>query len=202
MLKPFSLWKTFNHWCVRWNVYSRAYHLRWGIPNPFWFITIYTRGSLFKNNAITAFKYMSRGTILDIGTGSGRQPSLLVEMAPNITAVGVDIQPILIHDAQQRTRQKKNYDRISFLLADVQALPFANQSFDMVTSTMSLHQWPDRRKGVIEIRRVLKDKGIAVILVGNGFVRKAELEAIFEDVGFKDIQIAQKDMVLQIIGQK
>ncbi|MFH1474462.1 MAG: class I SAM-dependent methyltransferase, partial [Chloroflexota bacterium] len=47
-------------------------------------------------------------------------------------------------------------DRLSFVVGDVVALPFPDASFDLVTSSFSVHHWPDAAAGFAEIRRVLR----------------------------------------------
>jgi ubiquinone/menaquinone biosynthesis C-methylase UbiE len=54
-------------------------------------------------------------------------------------------------------------DRLRFEVADAGALPFADGQFDLVVSTMSLHHWPDPRRGLAEVRRVLRPAGRASI---------------------------------------
>ncbi len=43
------------------------------------------------------------------------------------------------------------------------ALPFANASFDLVTSTVSFHHWNDQRAGLAEAGRVLASGGVFVL---------------------------------------
>ena len=54
-------------------------------------------------------------------------------------------------------------------VADGERLPFPTDSFDYVTCIGSLEHFPDMRRGVQEIARVLKTDGLACILVPNTY---------------------------------
>jgi ubiquinone/menaquinone biosynthesis C-methylase UbiE len=53
--------------------------------------------------------------------------------------------------------------RPSFLVGDVAALAFPDQSFDLVVSTLSMHHWADPAAGLAEIGRVLRQGARALI---------------------------------------
>ncbi len=148
MPNPSHIWQGFCSQLARWKTYTRAY-----TNNPDWPVIVWLREPLFKTTAAVACKYLASGTVLDIGTGPGRLPVLLAEMAPNVKCVGVDLEFILLHDAVKGASNRRCNDRVSFLMAAVQALPFVDQSFDMILSTMSLHQWRQRAEGVSRASR-------------------------------------------------
>lgn len=172
MLKLFDVWEVVHKFYLKWNVYNRVY------LSPEWPLILHDREPLFKTTGIALCQYLAHGSILDVGTGTGRLPLLLAEMAPNITCFGVDVEPVLIHDAQQGANRKGRNNRIAFLLADAHALPFADRSFDVVISMMSLYQWHDRQKGVEEVHRVLKDEGFAQILVGRRYIYPGKVDTV------------------------
>lgn len=212
MLKPRSIWKTIHSQWARYNAYRRAYS-----NSPDWPLILWLRKQLFKSTAVTSCQYLAQGTVLDIGTGPGSLPRLLAEIAPNIRVIGIDIERALLQDARKDVLRNQAQDRVSFLLADADALPFLDGSFDMVVSIASLHLWHDRQKGITESYRALKHGGIALMLVGRqriypgkisllDFITKGSakyLKSIFETAGFKDIQIANPDFsLLRIVGRK
>ena len=51
-------------------------------------------------------------------------------------------------------------DQVTTQLADVEALPFEDQSFDLVVSFTGLHCFPDPARAVVEMARVLKLGGV------------------------------------------
>jgi len=103
------------------------------------------------------------GKILDVGCGPGRLAIHLVQETPGVIVTGVDISPDMIALARRRAQESDLTDRLDFQVADVGALPFPDNAFDLVVSTLSLHHWPDPVRGLAEIRRVLKPTGQAYI---------------------------------------
>lgn len=182
-----------------------------------WPLVLSLRKQLFRRTATESCQYLAQGTVLDIGTGPGTLPRLLAEIAPNTRVIGLDIERALLQDAREDVHGKEAYDRISFVLAGADALPFSDGSFDMVLSIASLHLWPDHQKGITESYRVLKHGGIALMLVGRqriypgrirllGLVTKGSakyMEFVFETAGFKEIQIAGCEFGwLRVVGRK
>ncbi|MGF6849331.1 ubiquinone/menaquinone biosynthesis C-methylase UbiE [Chitinophaga sp. W3I9] len=95
-------------------------------------------------------------SILEIASGSGRLTKHLRENFPASTRItATDINPDMLELAQQQL----NHSAITFQLADAQALPFADQSFDLVVNQFGLMFLPDKQGGVNEAFRVLKPGG-------------------------------------------
>jgi len=105
----------------------------------------------------------SSGQVLDVGCGPGRLAVHLARQAPGLTVTGIDISSDMIELARRRAEVSNLSDRVHFQVADVGALPFPDNQFDLVVSTLSLHHWPDPVRGLVEIRRVLKPAGQACI---------------------------------------
>ena len=51
------------------------------------------------------------------------------------------------------------YDKIEYQVIDIQNIPFEDDSFDIVIANMMLYHVPDLKKGLSEVRRVLKNGG-------------------------------------------
>lgn len=95
--------------------------------------------------------------VLDVGTGPG---VLLVELAalrPDLRLTGVDLSADMISSAQRNLRQVA--DRATAQVANVTSLPFADDSFDLVVSSLSLHHWDEPEAAVPELARVLRPGG-------------------------------------------
>jgi SAM-dependent methyltransferase len=103
------------------------------------------------------------GDVLDIGSGPGVLAVELGHLAPSIRITGVDIDPAMVARASSRAARSGLDGRISFQAGDVAGLPFPDASFDVVTSTFSVHHWTDAPAGFAEIRRVLRPGGWAII---------------------------------------
>jgi len=95
--------------------------------------------------------------VLDVGTGPG---VLLVELAkrrPDLALTGVDLSADMITAA---TRNLAPYgDRAQASVGDVTHLPFADRSFDLIVSSLSLHHWDDPEAAAPELARVLRPGG-------------------------------------------
>lgn len=81
----------------------------------------------------------SDATLLDVGTGNGDLLSDLCGSKKRHTHhVGVDLHPQIVRVAERRGR---TMDSVSVLRADALHLPFADNSFDAVVSTLMLHHF-------------------------------------------------------------
>jgi len=103
------------------------------------------------------------GNVLEVGSGPGRLAVQLAREAPGMTVTGVDISDAMVERAARRAAGAGLSERVRFEVGDVGALPLADQEFDGVMSTLSLHHWPDPARGLAEIYRVLKPDGEARI---------------------------------------
>jgi ubiquinone/menaquinone biosynthesis C-methylase UbiE len=100
------------------------------------------------------------GTALEIGGGSGAMAEQLLESHPHLRITVVDIDPAMTATAQQRLRRFG--DRAASLTADVSALPYPDQSFDLVLSWLMLHHTITWEDALAEARRVLRAGGTLV----------------------------------------
>jgi SAM-dependent methyltransferase len=111
--------------------------------------------------AVLDFLGEGPGTILDIGTGSGRLVLALEERG--WTAWGIDGSPAMVELA--RARVPEAAERL--LEARAEQLPFEDGTFDAVAS-MGVISWAHDRPAIVtEIARVLRPGGRAVLTVGN-----------------------------------
>ena len=90
--------------------------------------------------------------ILDLATGSADQPIALVEMARRlgikVRIIALDINLKMLKYAQRKT---VNYPEIILLQGNIHALPFGNNSFDLVVNSLSLHHF-ERNEAVNILR--------------------------------------------------
>ena len=64
-------------------------------------------------------------------------------------------------------RSKLRSDNIEFKVGDVEELPYENETFDIITCAHSFHHYPDQRKAVSEMHRILKDDGMLMVIDGS-----------------------------------
>jgi ubiquinone/menaquinone biosynthesis methyltransferase len=111
---------------------------------------------------------------LDLATGTGDIAFAVRERGARV--VGLDVTRRMIELARAKTSKKGP----SFLVGDMVALPFAADSFDLVTTGYGLRNVPDLAAAIDEIRRVLKPGGQALSLdfdrPANALVRALYLQ--------------------------
>lgn len=108
--------------------------------------------------------HMNRGALLDIGTGPGYLPIEIARRAPELKVVGIDSSKTLVRMAREKAERAGLSDRVHFIKGDGNRLRFADNSWDMVISTGSLHAWKHPVRVINECYRVLKAGGEAWIL--------------------------------------
>jgi ubiquinone/menaquinone biosynthesis C-methylase UbiE len=105
-------------------------------------------------------------TIVDLGCGPGEVLMRVAALAPSLDLTGVDVDAEMIERAQRKADGRLSGAatlRPRFAVADAAALPFADESVDLVVSSYAVHHFPDRHAARSEIMRVLKPGGRALI---------------------------------------
>lgn len=100
-------------------------------------------------------------TVLDVACGTGEFERLVLADRPMQQMVGVDISEKMLAIARQKLHV---YPNVSFHVAPASALPFADNSFDVVVSANSFHYFDDPNAALAEIKRVVKPDGTVIIL--------------------------------------
>jgi ubiquinone/menaquinone biosynthesis C-methylase UbiE len=142
-------------------------------------------------------------TVLDVGCGTG---TLVMEVARRVGSAGrvAGIDPGRQQIARARAKAARRHVPIEFQIGMIEQLPFPDQTFDVVFSTLMMHHLPAgvKRQGLAEIARVLKPGGRLVIA---DFTHKKErqgqaarfhaegsrmhdLAAIVSDAGFDQME--------------
>ncbi len=159
--------------------------------------------------------------VLEVGCGFGLETLRLAHSAlPGGLVAGCDLSPDFL--AEARHRADAAGVNIAFEQARVEALPYPDQSFEIVWSERLLIYVPDLRQAASEMRRVLRTGGrLASIepdiststlnLKDRGLVRRVmgheadtnvvhgwlpgQLRWILDDAGFRDICLATRVVV-------
>lgn len=98
------------------------------------------------------------GKTLDVGTGTGLLALGFARSLPDMEVVGLDLSEEALQVARENV-QKSGVLNISFEMGDVQAMPFDDDTFDLVISSNTLHLIENPVKMFNEIQRVLKPDG-------------------------------------------
>ena len=100
--------------------------------------------------------------LLDVACGTGRTLRQLATTHPDVRFHGVDLSPNYVQLARRRLADVRE---LSLAVENGEALPYADGTFDVVTSVYLFHELPRnaRRNVVREMLRVLRPGGLVVI---------------------------------------
>jgi SAM-dependent methyltransferase len=130
---------------------------------------------------------------LDVGCGEGSNTRRLARLGARMHAI--DIAPTFVRHA--RALEEVDALRIVFQVGDAMDLPYADGSFDFVTSFMALMDMPDQARVLREIHRVLGPGGFLqfsilhpcfvpayrkVLRESDGRVRSIEIGGYFDAI--------------------
>lgn len=99
--------------------------------------------------------------VLDIACGTGLFEQFILADEPNQSIIGADLSSKMLGIADYRCQR---HPYVAFTTARAGALPYADQSFDLVVTASAFHYFDDPVTALIEMKRVLKPDGSIVIL--------------------------------------
>ncbi|MCX7591959.1 MAG: arsenite methyltransferase, partial [Kiritimatiellae bacterium] len=106
-------------------------------------------------------------TVLDLGCGGGFDVFLAAEkVGATGHVIGVDMTPEMVAKARKNAeafRQRTGLDNVEFRLGEIEHLPVADNSVDVVISNCVINLSPDKPQVWKEIQRVLKPGGRVAI---------------------------------------
>jgi len=148
--------------------------------------------------------------VLDLGSGAGFDCFLAANRVGKTgRIIGVDMTPEMIEKAR-RNAQKTGYENVEFRLGEIENLPVADNSVDIVISNCVINLVPDKKRAFQEMFRVLKPGGRMMIsdlillkelpsvvkesigaYIGclSGAILKEEYIGAIKDAGFTEIRI-------------
>ena len=101
----------------------------------------------------------SEGKVLDAGTGPGTLARELARRQPQLQVYGIDLSEDMIGLARAHTRREQLEERVHFATGDVAHLPYPDNSFDVIVSTISMHHWYELEQPLRDLYRVLRPGG-------------------------------------------
>ncbi len=118
---------------------------------------------------------------LDVATGAGHAAAIF---APHVAKViAIDLTPEMLVQAQKLAAEK-GLANMETAIADAEALPFPDATFDLVTCRIAPHHFPDVAGFVGEVRRVLKVGGLFALV--DNVSPDAEILSDFSSVELRD----------------
>lgn len=98
--------------------------------------------------------------VLDLACGPGIVTTALAPYAGNVVAL--DLTPTMVSRAQQRSREA-GLSNVHCGLGLAEALPFPDETFDVIVNRSALHHFPHPEAALEEMARVLRPSGRLVI---------------------------------------
>lgn len=117
-------------------------------------------------NAIKELSAHGAQKILDVATGTGDVAFKLHSLFPDSYITGIDLSDGMLDEARKKLMllPSKERDLIAFGKGDSLAMPFHDGEFGLVTVAYGVRNFSNLRKGLEEIRRVLKRDGVLCII--------------------------------------
>lgn len=161
-------------------------------------------------------------TVLDLGSGAGFDCFLAArQLAGTGRVIGVDMTPAMITKARANAA-KGGYPNVEFRLGEIEALPVADASVDLILSNCVINLSPEKERVFREAFRVLKPGGrlaladivatqpVPLTLRGKldaigacvgGAALVDDLRAMLTQAGFAKVEIALKEASRELIRQ-
>jgi arsenite methyltransferase len=160
--------------------------------------------------------------VLDLGAGAGFDGFLAArQVGPTGRVIGVDMTPEMVAKAREFCK-KEEFSNIEFRLGEIENLPVADSSVDVIISNCVINLSPDKRRVFNEAFRVLKPGGRLAIsdviataplpdalrtnlalyssCIG-GAITISEIESMLSESGFQSIRIQPKDESREFIRE-
>jgi arsenite methyltransferase len=152
--------------------------------------------------------------VVDLGSGGGFDAFLASqEVGVSGRVIGIDMTPTMLSKARNNA-DKGNYTNVEFRLGEIEHLPVADSSVDVIISNCVVNLSPDKQQVFNDAFRILKTGGRLAIsdvvasttlpdeIKNDEFLHSAcvagaslisELQAYMQNAGFTDIRIDPKD---------
>jgi ubiquinone/menaquinone biosynthesis C-methylase UbiE len=102
-------------------------------------------------------------TVLDLGSGAGVDAFLAArEVGPTGRVIGVDMTPAMLDRARANARKIEAHN-VEFRLGEIEQLPVADNSVDVIISNCVINLSPDKPAVFAEAMRVLRPGGRVVV---------------------------------------
>jgi arsenite methyltransferase len=165
-------------------------------------------------NPVALASLKSGETVLDLGAGAGIDCFLAAKsVGKSGKVIGVDMTPEMVERARENAA-KGDFGNVDFRLGEIENLPVADGTVDVVVSNCVINLSPDKKRVFEEAYRVLKKGGRLMVsdivllkelpaeikrsvraYVGclSGAVLKNQYLRLISDAGFSDVHVVSEN---------
>jgi SAM-dependent methyltransferase len=141
---------------------------------------------------IAKYVYAALGsakTVLNVGAGAG-------SYEPEDRYV-VAVEPSSVMRSQRQTAQK-----VPAIIGTADSLPFDDQSFDASMAIVTVHHWPDMRKGLRELRRVTRGQVVVMTFDPDALDNFWNAQYFPELIEVEKLRYPTVDFITKALGGK
>lgn len=118
---------------------------------------------IWRKKLIKLVKRRNVKNMLDVATGTA-DVAIKAAKIPGITIKGIDISEKMIEIGNQKVKKAGLESTITLSKGDAETILFNNDTFDAVTVAFGVRNFENLNHGLVEMHRVLKNGGAAIIL--------------------------------------
>lgn len=167
----------------------------------------------------TEFAQIKSGdTVVDLGSGAGNDCFVARALVGETGyVIGIDMTDVMVAKASQNA-EKLGYQNVEFRLGEIEAMPVADNTADVVVSNCVLNLVPNKRQALAETFRILKSGGhfsiSDIVLQGelpeglrhdaemyagcvSGAIQQGEYLSLIAETGFQQVQV-QKSRAINL----
>lgn len=138
--------------------------------------------------------------LLDAGCGTGAMLYMFKRDYPDRRYTGIDLSDKMIE-----TAKKKQLAGVRFVAGDCENLPFAGNSFDVVTCSMSFHHYPNSEKFFMSLNKVLRPGGRLILrdMAAKSkfvlwFINRIEIPVVNKVLRKGDVHVYSRDDIQRL----
>jgi len=118
---------------------------------------------LWRNKLVKMMKNDNPQEVLDVATGTG-DLAITIEKGTNAKVIGLDLSQQMLNVGVIKIKKLNLDGKISMQKGDAENLPFEDNRFDAVSVAFGVRNFENLKKGLAELRRVVKDNKSVYIL--------------------------------------
>ncbi len=155
--------------------------------------------------ALAHLDFSAARDVLDVGCGGGMNIHNMVQMSQAYVR-GIDYSTASVKKSRETNAEAIAAGRVEVMEGSADALPFAPQSFDIITAFETIYYWPNILQCFTQIRQLLREGGTFMVFnedyhpetehnreimaaLNATMHTPAQLTELFTQAGFRQIEL-------------